>query len=431
MYDVIIIGGGLGYTAAIVLGKAGKKVALIEKDLSHIGGTCLHNGCIPSKNLLHRAKTVIESQEDVFTKKASVNLKNIKEKIEAILQKSTSAVINQCKAAGVDLIEGKAEITDEGVKVGNKIFNQAYTIIATGSKPRIPSEIEIDYKKIITSDEALKMEHIPKEISIYGTGAIGLEMATVFAAFGSKVNLIYRHENISRKFPQAITQNLEKQLKNIGVNLIPNTSIQKAYVKNNKAVIHTQDKTFETEYLLVATGRVPDTDAVKTDKIAIEKGAVKTDEYFRTTMPGVFAIGDCNGKLLLAHAARAEALNVADQILGNKEKLNLKNIPKFIYTLPLSYANIGKATENSASFPLSYLGISGSGFGDKNGMVILYSDDENFITGADILAPNAEELIGIIATALTAELDINTFKKTVFPHPTYSEAIDRTLRRFR
>jgi dihydrolipoamide dehydrogenase len=169
---------------------------------------------------------------------------------------------------------------------------------------------------------------------------------------------------------------------------------------------------------------------VKTDKISISKG-IDTDEYFETTKPGVFAIGDCNGKLLLAHAARAQALNVANTILGKKAKLNLDNIPKFIYTIPLSYASIGTQGEKKSSFPLNYLGIAGSYLGDKEGIVLAYADKENFITGADIFAPNAEELIGIFASTLAGEMDIATLDKATFPHPTYSEAIDRVIRRFK
>jgi len=430
MYDVIIIGGGLGYAAAIVLGKAGKKVALIEKNINHIGGTCLHNGCIPSKNLLHRGKTLLELSKDVFEGKAKINLSKLQEKIDSHIKKSTKAITAQLKAAGVELIEGEGFVTDEGVEVNNKTLKSKNIIIATGSRPRKPEGIEFDYKHIITSKEALEFKKAPKEISIYGSGAIGLEMASFFASIGSKVNLIYRHETISKKFPETITQKLENQLKEIGVNLMPNSPISKAYIKNNKAVMEINGKEITSEYLLVAAGRVPNTDVVKTDKIKVSKG-IDTDEYFKTSMPGVYAVGDCNGKLMLAHAARAEALNVANQILGKKEKLNLNNIPKFIYTLPLSYASIGVDSSKTAEFPISHLGISGSYLGDEEGIVRIYADDEGFITGADIFAPNAEEIIGIISAALAAELDIATLDKAVFPHPTYSEAIDRALRRFR
>ena len=430
MYDVIIIGGGLGYAAAIVLSKAGKKVALIEKNIKHIGGTCLHNGCIPSKNLLHRVKTLIELKEDVFTSKAKIDIKKLKEKIDARLNKNTSAILAQLKAAKVELIEGEGYVVDEGVEVNGKVLKSEYVIIATGSHPKIPEGIEYDGKRIITSNEALEFERLPKEISIYGSGAIGIETASFFAATGSKVNLIFRHEKLSRKYPDIIDEKLKLQLKKIGVNLMPSSPISNAITKNSKVVCNINGSEFQTEYLLIASGRIPNTNVVKTKKIEINKGIV-VNEYFQTTMKNVFAIGDVNAKLMLAHAARAQALNVANQILGIKEKLNLANIPKFIYSIPLGYANIGTQGSKTAEFPISHLGISGSSFADELGIVKIYADDDNFITGADIFAPNAEELIGIIATALEAELDIETFKKVTFPHPTYSEAIDRTLRRFR
>ncbi len=432
MYDVIVIGGGLGYAAAIVLSKAGKKVALIEKNLEHLGGTCLHNGCIPSKNLLHRAKTLLELKEGFFDGEVSLNLKKLQNHISKIITSHTKAVKNQLLMAKVELIEDEGYVTDDGVllKNQNKTLQAKYIIIADGSKPRIPEGIEYDGKRIITSKEALELKNAPKEITIYGSGAIGLEMASFFSAIGTKVNLLYRHSNISKKFPQIITEKLEEQLKNIGVNLMPNSEIKEAKTEHSKVICNINGKEFSTDYLLVAAGRVPKTDIVQTDKIKIQKGIV-TDEYFQTTMPNVYAVGDCNGKLMLAHAARAQALNVANQILGKKEKLILENIPKFIYTLPLSYANIGTKGVKEAEFPINYLGIAGSLYGDELGIVKIYADEENFITGADILAPNAEELIGIFSSALAAEVDIDTLKKAVFPHPTYSEAIDRALRRFR
>ena len=232
MYDVIIIGGGLGYAAAIVLSKAGKKVALIEKNLNHLGGTCLHNGCIPSKNLLHRAKTVLESSEDVFNQNGKLSFEKLQEKIKNIIDSNTKAITAQLKAAGAQLIEGEGFVVDDGVEVNGKILKSEFIIIADGSSPRIPEGIEVDRKHIITSKEALEFTKIQKEISIYGSGAIGLEMASLFAALGSRVNLIYRHEHISKKIPQNITEKLEEQLKAIGVNLMPNSTITEAKTKN-------------------------------------------------------------------------------------------------------------------------------------------------------------------------------------------------------
>ena len=428
MYDVICIGGGLNYAAAVILAKAGKKVALIEKNLNHIGGTCLHNGCIPSKNLLHRAKIALESKEEVFSHKAKVNFKKLVQKTSKNLEFRTEAILKQIKSSGVEIIEGEAKVTKDGIEVNGEVLTSTYTIIATGSRPKVLN-FNYDKKRIITSNEALTLEEIPKEISVYGSGAIGLEMASLFASLGSKVNLIYRKDKVT-KFHEKINENLEKQLREIGINLMPNTEIIDAKVENNEVIIKTNKEEFKTQYLLLALGREPNIELIQTDEIEVDK-YIKVDDYFRTTKENIFAIGDVNGKVLLAHAARAEALNVVDQILGKNERLDLNLIPKFIYTLPLGYATIGETTENLAVFKVANLGISNSSYLDNLGIIVIYVDDDKFVKGAEIFAPNAEELIGIMATALAGEMDINTLKKAIFPHPTYSEMVDRVVRKVR
>jgi len=430
MYDVICIGGGLNYSAAIVLAKAGMKTALIEKDLNHLGGTCLNEGCIPSKNLLHRTKALLETDEEIFEGSKKINLSKLQEKIASSLDASRGGVKSQIKAAGIELIEGEAFVIDENqVKVNDKVLEAKYIIIGSGANPFIPQGIEYNGKNIITSNEAIKLKKFPKEIAIYESGAIGLEFASFFAINGVKTTLIFRHENLSRKFPPEIDKKIQNLLAKNGVILKSNTSITSANA-DKKVIIETNNGKIETEMLLVATGRKPNTDVIKTDKIKVSKG-IDTNEHFQTSVENVFAIGDCNGKLQLAHAARAEALNVANFILGEKEVLNLDNIPKFIYTMPLSYANIGVRSENKATFPIKYLGIRAAIPYAENGEITIYVDDEGFIIGADIFSPYAEEIVGIIATAIESEIDINTFKKVIFPHPTFSEAIDRALRRFK
>ena len=430
MYDVICIGGGLNYSAAIVLAKSGMKTALIEKDLNHLGGVCLNEGCIPSKNLLHRTKALLETDEEIFEGNKKINLSKLQEKISTSISASRKGIKSQILASGIELIEGEAFVIDENqVKINDKVLEAKYIIIGSGANPFIPQGIEYNSKNIITSHEAIKLKKFPKEITIYGSGAIGLEFASFFAINGVKTTLIFRHENLSRKFPPEIDKKIQNSLTKNGVILKNNTSIISANA-DKKVIIETNNGKIETEMLLVATGRKPNTDVIKTDKIKVSKG-IDTNEHFQTSVENVFAVGDCNGKLQLAHAARAEALNVADFILGKKEVLNLDNIPKFIYTMPLSYANIGITSTNKATFPIKNLGIRAAVPYAEEGEITIYVDDEGFIIGADIFSPYAEEIVGIIATAIESEIDIKTFEKVTFPHPTFSEAIDRVLRRFR
>ncbi len=438
MYDIIFIGGGLNYAGAIVASKRGLKVALIEKNLKELGGTCLHKGCIPSKHLFHLSLVNLNIQDKAFRiKKDRIKLKEVQKEIEDILTKATKSITIQCQNAGVELFEAKGYLIDANkVKIENKIIEGKYIVIGTGSLAYIPEGIEYNKESIITSDEIFHLKDFPKSVAIYGSGAIGLEFAGFFAANGVDTTLIYRHEQISKKIHPKLTKALEEKLSQIGVKLMPKTTILEAVDFEKKAKITTNEGIFEFDKLLVATGRVPNTDVIQTDKIEIQRG-IKTDDFFQTSLKNHFAIGDCNGKLQLAHAARSEVLNVVNNIFGKKRRLNLNNIPKFIYSLPLQYASIGLTKtylekENikykESYFPLSALALSYS-YNAKEGGVILYADEDDFIIGAEILSPHAEELIGIISVALSAELDKESFLESVFAHPTFSEALERAARR--
>ncbi len=439
MYDIIFIGGGLNYAGAVVAAKRGFKAALVERDMEHIGGTCLNNGCIPSKHFLHLAETEVKLKNPAFARhKEKLKLSVAVESKDELIRKSHRAIESQCTSAGADLIEGEGKVTaPHKVEVDGKTYEGRYIVIGTGSRPFIPEGIAYDKESIITSDEVLNLKEFPENIAIYGSGAIGLEMASFFAACSVETTLIFRHGHVSNKIHPQILANLEKSLQGLGIKFMSDTSIVEASEHEKKAKVMTNKETFLFDKLLVATGRIPNTEVVQTDQIQIAKGIV-TDDYFETTLPDHYAIGDCNAKLMLAHSARAQVLNVVDTLSGHKKRLNLDNIPKFFYTLPLQYAAIGKTKtfldkENikykESIFPLSSLALSHL-TGAQNGMIVLYADENGFLIGAEMLAPHAEELISIIGALLANESDIKTAKETVFAHPTFSEGIDRALRRF-
>ena len=434
MYDIIFVGGGLNYAGAVVAAKKGLKVALVERDMEHIGGTCLNNGCIPSKHFLHLAQAELKLRNPAFSRhKDSIKMDVAVEEKNSLIQKAHKSIEMQCTKAGVELIEGTGYVTGpESVEVDDKKLKAKHIVIGTGSHPFIPDGIAYDKETIITSDEMLNLTALPSSIAIYGSGAIGLEMASFFAANGVDTTLIYRHEHISNKIHPTIMESMEQMLKSIGVQLMPNTSIVEAKEHEKRAKVTTNGGVYEFDKLLVATGRRPNVDVVKTDAIEVGKGIV-TDDYFATTLPNVYAIGDCNAKLMLAHSARAQALNVVDTILGHKRRLSLTNIPKFIFTLPSQYAAVGLTKKDSpakeALFPLSALALTHLA-GGSEGYVVLYADQEDFLVGAEILSPHAEEIISSLTVSLVAEMDIKTALQSVYPHPTYSEAIDRALRRF-
>ena len=433
MYDIIYIGGGLNYAGAIVAAKNGLKVALVEKSLSQLGGVCLHKGCIPSKMFLHYAQTLHESKNSLFTGELQLDMKHLVTQKNSIIQSATKAVTAQC--AGVDLIEAEAKvIAPHKVRTNNKTIEGKYIVIGTGSSPFIPEGIAYDKEHIITSDEVLDLSALPKNIAIYGDGAIGLEMASFFAGAGVRTTLISRHETDLKGAHPLIQSALKKQLQKMNIEHLTNHPIMRANSTSRGVHILFENKTSRYfEKLLVATGRRANIGVIETNEIKIEKGIV-TDDHFETTLHNHYAIGDCNAKVQLAHAAKAQTLYVTQKILGNKpQKRKLSHVVRFIHTLPMGYATVGYKKslleEKEISFKESVVPLSQftlSMFHDAgDGVVVLYADNEGFILGAEIFAPNAEELIAPVAMALAGEMDKTLCQKTILAHPTFSEALER------
>ncbi|WP_457603368.1 dihydrolipoyl dehydrogenase family protein [Nitratifractor sp.] len=437
-YDILFLGGGLNYAGAVVASKAGLKCALVEKDPEHLGGTCLHNGCIPSKMYLAAAETVRGAKKEHFSGSVSLDMAKLDAEKEVLLERATKAITKQC--AQVDTVAGEGKVTaPHTVEVNGRTLTGRYVIVGTGSRPFIPQGIEYDGQGVITSDEVLNMQKLPEKIAVYGDGAIGLEMASLFASAGVETELIWRHDALLRKAHSMISQNLMKQMENLGVRLLPNRSIQSA--KTTKRGVHITFADGKEHYaptLLVATGRHAATDAVQTPEIEIGKKGIVTDEHFETTLKDHYAIGDCNGKLQLAHAARAEVLYVVRRILGKRpEPLDLEHVVKFIHTLPCSYAVVGKGKgeleKSGAKYIESVVPLSGLPFAvthdGAEGVMIVYADAEGFIAGGEIFAPGAEELIAAVAMALAGEMDAATAKRTILAHPTFSESLEKAFLR--
>ncbi len=433
MYDIIYIGGGLNYAGAVVAAKQGKKVALIEKDMSQLGGVCLHKGCIPSKMFLHYANIVAESENPILNASVSLNMQELINKKDKLLKNVTQVIKKQC--ANVDLIEADAKlIAPYKVRVNEEVLEAKNIVIGTGSSSFIPDGIEYDKKRIITSDEVLNLDELPKKIAIYGAGAIALEMASFFASAQTEVTIIYRKEQILAKSHPLIAQHIQKELEKLGVTFLLEHSIKSAKdTKKGVHIVFEDGKSIYTPMLLVATGRKANIDVIECEDIAVDR-SIKTDAFFETTLKDHYAVGDCNGKLQLAHAARAEVLNVTERILGKKvEKVNLNSVVKFINTLPMSYAYIGeiKSMLQESEYKERVVPLSQFTYSVYNravdGLVILYSDTEGFILGGEILAPNAQELIGTVAMVVAGEMDAKEAKKAVLAHPTFSEAIGRAF----
>ena len=435
-YDILFLGGGLNYAGAIIAARAGLKTALVEKNMAHLGGTCLHNGCIPSKMYLHAAETIRASKQSHFLGKIQLDMAKLDAEKEAMLSMATGAITKQCN--NVELIDGAGVLSAPyTVKVAGRTVTAKHIVIGTGSSPFIPDGIMYDGEAVISSDDVLNMHELPEKIAVYGTGAIGLEMASFFAAAGVETELIWRHDTLIDKAHPTISQHLLKQFKTLGVVLSENHTIKTAKTtKRGVHIVFDDDTEHYIPKLLVATGRRANTNAIQTNAVKIGKKGIETDVHFETTLSDHYAVGDCNGKLQLAHAARAEVLYVVRRILGkHTETIHTANIVKFIHTLPSSYAYIGKIRseleDESISYHESSVTLGGLPYPHINdadlGVMTVYSDEENFIIGAEIFAPNAEELIAIVAMAIAGEMDATLAKRTILAHPTFSESLEKSF----
>jgi len=429
MYDIIYIGGGLNYAGAIMAAKKGLKVALVEKDLKQLGGVCLHKGCIPSKMLLHYAKIAHQSQNNIFEGSLKLNMKTLVEKKDKLISSAAKSVRAQCK--DIELIEGEGIIKEaHQVSVNDKVYKAKHIVIGTGSSPYIPEGIVYDAHQIITSDEVLNLQELPQEICIYGAGAIGLEMASFFASNGVKVSLLSISKGIQKKAHHLIQKAMLGQLEYMGINFLEEHNITKAITHSNKVVISLENKEdIHTSMLLVCTGRKANLSVIQTEGIKVAEG-IQTDEYFESSLKYHYAVGDCNAKLQLAHAAKAEVINVTQRILANNvPALDLSRVVQFVHTLPMSVASVGRTPQDTEGLSVGIVKLnafSASNFHEANeGVMIVYADKDKFIVGAEILAPDAEELIAPIAMALAGEMDTNLASKTIMAHPSFAEALER------
>jgi dihydrolipoamide dehydrogenase len=453
-YDVVVIGAGTGgYVAAIRASQLGKKVAVVEKQKS-LGGTCLIWGCIPTKALLehaHALKIVQNADEWGIALpygKPALDMRQVHARKDKIVTGLTRGVEFLFKKNKIDWIKGTATLAGNGrvdVVDGEKQTLQAAEIIvATGSTPRSVPGIDIDHKRIITSDEAIHLAEIPKSLVILGSGAVGVEFASIFRRFGSEVTII---ELLPRLVPvedEAVSAELEKSFKKQGIQSLTNTRVTKAAVTGEGVEIEAQGpdgkpRKLNADILLVATGRGPVTTGLGAEAlgIAMEKGYIKVDPLYRTSVANVSAIGDViaiEGRVhpQLAHVSSAEGILVAERLAGKDVRpLNYDHVPGCTYCDP-EIGSVG-LTEAAAkkqgfdvrvgSFPFGVLGRAKMA-GETEGFVKIVADKKyDEVLGVHMIGPRSTELVAEAVLALRLECTVEELVKTIHAHPTFSEAI--------
>jgi dihydrolipoamide dehydrogenase len=453
-YDVVVIGAGTGgYVAAIRASQLGKTVAVVEKQ-SALGGTCLIWGCIPTKALLehaHALKVIQQAAEwgvTIPSGTPAIDMTQVHARKDKIVGGLTKGVEFLFKKNKITWIKGTARLAGPGkVSVTGteaQTLDAKEIVIATGSAPRSVPSITIDHERIITSDEAIHLKTVPRSLVILGSGAVGVEFASIYRRFGSEVTII---ELLPRLVPvedEAVSAELEKSFKKQGIAVLTGTKVTSATPSADGVAIAAEmpdgkTKTLAADILLVATGRGPVTTGLGAEGagIAMDKGYVKVDGLYRTSVPGISAIGDVitlgtGVHPQLAHVSSMEGVITAERIAGKDvQPLNYDHVPGCTYCDP-EIGSVG-LTETQArargydvrvgSFPFGVLGRARMA-GELEGFVKIVADRKyDEVLGVHMIGPRSTELVAEAVLALRLECTVEELIKTIHAHPTFSEAV--------
>lgn len=436
-YDVAILGGGPGgYVAAIRAAQLGMKVLLIEKE--RLGGVCLNKGCIPTKTLLKCSSTysAIKKSEmyGISVEGVKIDFKKIMARKQKVVTTLVNGIKGLMKANGVEVVEGEGKIVDAThITVNEENFEASNIIIATGSKPFIPNIKGIESKNVLDSDKLLSINELPQSMVIIGGGVIGLEFGVLLSELGCKVTIIEMMEDILFMADTDVIVEARGILTELGVEII--VSARVIEISGNGVVYEKDGQTYSVkgEKVLVASGRAPNVDIDQLNKLGIkhDRGKIVTDDRMRTNIKGIYAIGDVNGKYMLAHVASEEGIVAVVNISGNAKKMIYKTIPQCIYSHPeISWVGLTEKEARSkgydviiGKFPIAANGKSITE-GDVRGFVKVVLDKKyKEILGVHLVCHNATDMIAEAVLAINMEATALEIAETIHPHPTVSEAI--------
>lgn len=445
-FDVIVIGGGPGgYVCAIRCAQLGLKTAVVE-GRETLGGTCLNVGCIPSKALLHATHELHEVHENfekmgLMGSKTTVDWAKMQDYKQDVVNGNTKGIEFLFKKNKITWLKGWGSIPAAGqVKVGDEVHNAKSIVIASGSEPASLPGVTVDEETVVTSTGALALKKIPKSLVVIGAGVIGLEMGSVYARLGAEVTVVEFLDAITPGMDGEVAKNFQKILAKQGFKFVLGAAVQGVEVKKGRATVtyklrkDDSEGKVEADAVLVATGRRPYTAGLGLEAVGVEllpRGQIKTDDHFRTSVPGVYAIGDAIIGPMLAHKAEDEGMAVAEIIAGKHGHVNYGVIPGVVYTTP-EVASVGQTEEQLKTggraykvgkFPFMGNARAKAVF-QAEGFVKLIADKEtDRILGCHIIGPGAGDLIHEVCVAMEFGASAQDLALTCHAHPTYSEAV--------
>lgn len=437
-FDVVVIGGGpAGYVAAIRAAQVGGKVAVIEK--SELGGTCLNRGCIPTKTFLKNTE-IIEGIEMsakrgivLESEKFTVNMPKVVSLKNEIVKTLTNGVQGLLKSNSVKIFKGVGKIDkDKNVVVnGEKVLKTDKIILAGGSKVGTVNIPGIESKKVLTSDDILDLQELPKSLVVIGGGVVGVELGQAYLSFGTEVTVVEMMDRIIPGVDREASETLRKALEKKGMKILTSAKINEIVDNGDKLIIKVEGKEdIIAEKALLSIGRVPDLEALGEIDLEMERGKVKVDKFMETSVKGIYAPGDINGIKMLAHAAyRMGEVAAENAILGNHKETKLATTPAAIYTIP-EVAMVGLTEEQAKEkydINVGKFAFVGNGralaSGDTTGFIKVIADKKyGEILGVHIVGQSAAEIINEAASLMEMEITVDEVLKTIHGHPTFSEA---------
>lgn len=447
-YDLIVIGSGPGgYVAAIRGAQLGFSVAVVER--AELGGICLNWGCIPTKSLLKSAQVLEYAQHaeayGIQIAGAEADFNAVIARSRGVADKMSKGIQYLFKKNNITVIAGtgklaagkQVEVTDAE---GNKTLYEAkHIILATGARSRVLPAIPQDGKRIIGYREALTLDHRPESMLVVGSGAIGSELAWFYNAMGTKVTLVEFMPNILPVEDEEVSKQIGRSFKKAGINVLVKSTVESIDTEGELLHVNVRNKkgeleVHEAEIVLSAVGIAPNVEGIGLEELGIEmeRGKVKVDDYYRTNVEGIYAIGDIVHGQALAHVASAEAICCVEKMAGlNPEPIRYDNIPGCTYTTP-EVTSVGlteaKALEAGyelkvGKFPFTASGKASAAGANEGFVKLIFNALDGKLLGAHLVGANVTEMIAELVVARQKGLTAHDLIKTVHPHPTMSEAV--------
>lgn len=455
-YDLVILGGGTGgYVAAIRASQLGLKTAVVEK--GKLGGTCLHAGCIPSKALLRSAEVFSQTKKSeefgVISGEVKLDFLKVQERKQKIINQLHGGVQHLMKQGKIDVFHGTGRILGPSIfspmpgtisvefENGdeNEMLIPKNVIVATGSRPRTLPGLDIDGELVMTSDEALQMESLPSSIIIVGGGVIGIEWASMLSDFGVEVTVLEYADRILPTEDKEISKEAQRLMKKRGIKLVTGAKVlpetlEKSSGVTIKAEHKGEQKTFSADKMLVSVGRQANVEGIGLENtdIQVEKGFIKTNDYYQTKESHIYAIGDVIGGLQLAHVASHEGIVAVEHIANeNPSPIDYSLISKCVYSSP-EVASVGyteeEAKEKGYNIKTGKFSFRAIGkalvYGESDGFVkIIANSDTDDILGVHMIGPHVTDMISEAGLARVLDATPWEVAHTIHPHPSLSEAI--------